>query len=73
MLTTIVSCGNEEEFVNTIPEVKKVQHIEHPKDWINLRYGEIIPIFKSGINLYIEAYNSIGSNLLPQINLMLIK
>ncbi len=69
MLTTIVSCGNEEEFVNTIPEVKK----EQPKDWINLRYGEIIPIFKSGINLYIEAYNSIGSNLLPQINLMLIK
>ena len=34
--------GNMEKFSTRIPEVKKAQFMELPKDWRNFRYGEII-------------------------------
>lgn len=58
--------GNMDEFSNRIPEVKKSQFIEHPKDWRNLRYAEIVPVFRSGGKFYVEVYNTIGSNECPQ-------
>jgi hypothetical protein len=58
--------GNTDEFAKRIPAVEKTQFIEHSKDWRNLRYGEIIPIYRKGAKLYIEVYNTIDSNELPQ-------
>lgn len=63
----MVSCGgNKLPFSERIPAVKKSQFIEHSKDWRNLRYAEIIPVFKKGTKLYMEVYNTVGSNELPQ-------
>lgn len=58
--------GNTDDFAKHIPAVEKTQFVEHPKDWRNLRYGEIIPVYRKGAKLYIEVYNSIDSNELPQ-------
>lgn len=65
-LLVITSCGNTKKFSQSIPEVEKTQFIKHSEDWRNLRYAEIIPVFKSGTKLYMEVYNSIGSNEVPQ-------
>lgn len=58
--------GNMNEFANRIPEVKKSQYMQDVKDKRNLRYGEIIPVFAKGAKLYVEVYNTMGSNELPQ-------
>ncbi|MEL6660032.1 MAG: hypothetical protein AAFP77_20115 [Bacteroidota bacterium] len=60
------SCGNMDEYSHRIPAVEKSQFIRHAEDWRNLRYGEVIPVFRKGAKLYIEVYNTIGSNELPQ-------
>lgn len=67
LIASIIGCtGSKVPFSERIPEVEKSQFIQHPKDWRNLRYGEIIPVFKDGTKLYIEVYNTLGSNELPQ-------
>lgn len=58
--------GNMSEFANRIPKVEKTQYMEDIKDKRNLRYGEIIPVFSKGAKLYVEVYNTMGSNELPQ-------
>lgn len=58
--------GNMDEFSSRIPEVEKSQYMDHGEDLRNVRYGEIIPIFRKGTKLYVEVYNSKGSNELPQ-------
>ena len=40
--------------------------MNHGDDWRNLRYGEVIPVWKSGMSLYMEVYNTVMSNELPQ-------
>ncbi len=55
-----------EVYANRIPAVKQTQFIEHAEDWRNLRYGEIIPIFRSGLTIYVEVYNTVHFNELPQ-------
>lgn len=55
-----------EEYAERIPEVEQTQFFEHAEDWRNLRYGEILPIFRSGLNIYVEVYNTISFNELPQ-------
>ena len=58
--------GNMKEFANSIPEVEKTQYMDNVQDKRNLRYGEIIPVFSKGAKLYVEVYNTMGSNELPQ-------
>ena len=58
--------GNMEEFSQRIPSEEKSQFIEHSKNWRNLRYAEIIPVYRKGAKLYMEVYNTVGSNELPQ-------
>lgn len=58
--------GNMKEFEDRIPSVEKSQFINHGTDWRNLRYGEIIPVFRKGAKLYMEVYNTVNSNELPQ-------
>ena len=58
--------GNMKEFEKRIPAVEKSQFINHGNDWRNLRYGEIIPVFRNGAKLYLEVYNTVDSNELPQ-------
>lgn len=66
LLITITSCGNVEKFSKAIPAVERSQFIEHSDDWRNLRYGEVIPVFKDKTKLYVEVYNSVTCNELPQ-------
>ncbi|GAB6110081.1 hypothetical protein [Fusibacter bizertensis] len=58
--------GNMDAFANRIPEVEKTQYMDNVKDKRNLRYGEVIPVYKKGAKLYLEVYNTMGSNELPQ-------
>lgn len=59
-------CGSSVAFSERIPAVEKSQFIDHGEDWRNLRYAEIIPVFRKGAKIYIEVYNTVGSNELPQ-------
>jgi len=58
--------GNMDEFADRIPEVEKAQYMDHGEDKRNLRYGEVIPVYRKGAKLYVEVYNTMGSNELPQ-------
>lgn len=58
--------GSTDEFAHRIPEVEKSQFMDHGDDNRNTRYGEIIPIYKKGAKLYVEVYNTMESNELPQ-------
>ena len=55
-----------DEFSERIPEVKKNQYMDHGEDKRDLRYGEIIPVYRKGAKLYVEVYNTMESNELPQ-------
>ncbi|MEM7373799.1 MAG: hypothetical protein AAF587_34570 [Bacteroidota bacterium] len=67
LMVSIIGCtGSKIPFSERIPVAEKSQFIQLPKDWRNLRYGEIIPVFKDGPRLYLEVYNTMGSNELPQ-------
>ena len=59
-------CGNMKEFEDRIPSVEKTQFIDHGDDWRNLRYGEIIAVYRKGAKLSMEVYNTVNSNELPQ-------
>jgi hypothetical protein len=65
LITMFTSCATA-DFTDRVPAVEKVQFIDHGDNWRNLRYGEIIPVFRSGTTLYMEVYNSVESNELPQ-------
>jgi hypothetical protein len=65
-VTTYMFGGNMDEFKDRIPAVEKTQFIDHGKNWRNLRYGEIIPVYRKGAKLYMEVYNTVNSNELPE-------
>lgn len=62
----VLSCKSTTDFTDRIPAVEKSQFIKHADDWKNLRYGEIIPVFKDKARLHVEVYNSVTCNELPQ-------
>ena len=62
----VLGCGSTTDYSNRIPAVEKSQFIKHADDWRNLRYGEIIPVFKDKAKLNVEVYNSVTCNELPQ-------
>ena len=63
-----ISCSNNdsEDCLKQVPAVERKQFTEHAENKRNLRYGEVIPIFREGTNLRVEVYNTLGSNELPQ-------
>jgi hypothetical protein len=57
--------GNMDEFVDGVPSVERTQYMDHGDDLRNVRYGEIVPVFRKGAKLYIEVYNTVEHNELP--------
>lgn len=57
--------GNMEEFADAVPAVERTQFMDHGDDLRNVRYGEIVPVFRKGAKLYIEVYNTVEHNELP--------
>ena len=57
--------GNMNEFKDAVPSVERAQYMDHGDDLRNVRYGEIVPVFKKGAKLYIEVYNTVEHNELP--------
>ncbi|SLN47278.1 hypothetical protein [Pseudooctadecabacter jejudonensis] len=49
----------------TVPEVTRTQFAEVPTDIRNYRYCEIIPIFRTRLQITAEVYNTIGLNECP--------
>lgn len=50
---------------NTIPEVSQSQFMQVPENLRDFRYCEVIPIFRSGLTIHVEVYNTIGLNGCP--------
>ena len=48
-----------------VPEVTQTQFLEFPDDIRDYRYCEIIPVFRSGVTLYVEVYNTLSLNECP--------
>jgi len=65
VVTVFMSCATA-DFTDRVPAVERSQFMDHGDNWRNLRYGEIIPVFRSGTTLYMEIYNTAQSNELPQ-------
>jgi len=57
--------GNMDSFSENVPAVERTQFMDHGDDLRNVRYGEVIPIFRKGVKLYIEVYNTVEHNELP--------
>ena len=67
MLTLLLtSCGGSGQ-AQTIPEVVQTQSMPIPDDLDlrNVRYCEVIPVFRNRATLNIEVYNTIGLNNCP--------
>jgi len=60
----LVACGNS-EYQEAIPEVTQTQFLTPPDDVRDYRYCEIVPIFRSGVTLHVEVYNTIDLNECP--------
>lgn len=45
-----------------VPEVPRTQFLTPPADIRDYRYCEIIPVFRRGLTLHIEVYNTFGLN-----------
>lgn len=59
-----VACGHSTQ-AQTIPEVAPAQSLPLPADLRDYRYCEVIPVFRQGVNLRVEVYNTLGSNDCP--------
>ena len=57
--------GNMDSFIENVPDVERTQYMDHGDDLRNVRYGEVIPVFRKGAKLYIEVYNTFEHNELP--------
>lgn len=64
MLLALSACGGTDPS-EAIPAVEQTQFQRPPEDMRNYRYCEVLPIFQSGTNLYIEVYASFGLNECP--------
>lgn len=65
-LSVYLFAGDMIEFTSRVPAVEKSQYMDHGEDKRDLRYGEVIPVFRKGAKLYVEVYNTMESNELPQ-------
>lgn len=62
----LIMTQSQEDFTERVPEVSRTQFVEFPDDIRNIRGGEIILVFRSGLNLYFEVYTNGGHNQIPQ-------
>lgn len=60
----LVACNNT-DYSQAVPEVTQTQFLEFPDDIRDYRYCEIIPVFRSGVTLYVEVYNTLSLNECP--------
>lgn len=66
-LAIVLACGAcaTEADEKTVPEVTQTQFADVPDDIRNYRYCEIIPIFRTRLQITAEVYNTIGLNECP--------
>ncbi|MBN1858308.1 hypothetical protein JW848_03780 [Candidatus Bipolaricaulota bacterium] len=62
LLSSISGTG----FADRIAAVEKTQSIQHAEGWRDLRYGEVIAVWRRGTRHYMEFHNTMGSDELPQ-------
>ncbi len=48
-----------------VSAVRQTQFLKPPADWRNLRYCEVIPLFRHGLNVSVDVYNTIDFNDCP--------
>ncbi|MEI6874595.1 MAG: hypothetical protein WCL50_05625, partial [Spirochaetota bacterium] len=48
-----------------VPAIEPTQVLAVPADLSDFRYGEVIPVFKDGLALYGEVYNTMSLNDCP--------
>ncbi|MEM7133618.1 MAG: hypothetical protein AAF702_45410 [Chloroflexota bacterium] len=65
MLLTLSACGGTDPS-EAIPAVEQTQFQRPPEDMRNFRYCEILPIFQSGTDIYVEVYATMGLNECPE-------
>ena len=64
LLLAISACSSTDPS-EAIPAVEQTQFQPPPEDMRNFRYCEVLPIFQSGTDIYIEVYATIGLNSCP--------
>lgn len=50
-----------------VPAVKATQSLPRPADMHDVRYCEVIPVFRDGVSLNVEVYNTITLNDCPAV------
>ena len=65
-LLTMIGCDEQNAPYNIIPEVEQTQYLSPPKDLRNYRYCEIIPVFRVGLTMHLDVYNTMLQNDCPQ-------
>lgn len=61
-MVLLSNCGGESQ---SIPAVNATQVMAIPEDLRDVRYCEVIPVFKDGMTLNVEVYNTLGLNDCP--------
>jgi len=64
LATSIAGC-DESTPTTGVPEVNQTQFLTPPADLLNYRYCEIIPVYRRGVTLTVEVYNTIELNTCP--------
>ena len=61
----LVACSNPTQPTEAIPAITPSQSMTVPADLRNYRYCEVIPVFREGLTLPVQVYNTIGLNDCP--------
>lgn len=61
-MVLLPSCGGGAQ---TVPAITATQSMPVPEDLRDVRYCEVIPVFKDGATLNVEVYNTLGLNDCP--------
>jgi hypothetical protein len=48
-----------------VPTATQTQFLKPPSEWRNVRYCEVVPLFRHGLNLTVDVYNTMGFNNCP--------
>jgi len=67
-LITVVLLGcASNATVARVPSVKATQSLPTPADMNDVRYCEVIPVFRDGVSFNVEVYNTITLNDCPAV------
>jgi hypothetical protein len=64
-LATALACVSAAALAGGVPAVKATQSLPRPADMHNVRYCEVLPVFRDGVALTVEVYNTITLNDCP--------